>query len=400
MKLKILIKILELPLYFLSGFIPKKNVIIFGAWNGDKFGDNSAYLMEYLKSQHSPFELIWIGNESSRKTVPEGITFIEKDTWDAFKKSIRAKYVFITHSISDVSSINIFRNAKVVQLWHGVGIKSLDSIQEHGLFSGLRSLIRKILRNYDYFVASSKENARRTIDVFSTYGANENNILTTGFPRNDYFFKETFETHQIKKDMSKQLNTDISDKNIILYMPTFRLDSDERFSFLSLEETQRNKLQMILEEHNAIIIEKAHDSEAKDKVDSEKLINQSIFPIFNDEHIDVQDILVASDVLVTDYSSVYLDFVLLDRPVIHFTYDYEKYINENKGVYYDFDKISGGDLVFEFDELLKSICLNLENKDFNKESRRQAKTQMLEFEHGTSSENIAEYFNLFDKGDK
>src|SRR5699024_7869762 len=163
-------------------------------------------------------------------------------------------------------------------------------------------------------------------------------------------------------------------KKIITYMPTFRKNKKEQFSFLKMSNKNKERLNIILNENNAIILEKAHQ---QDICKSKKDVNENIYNIGNQLDINTKELLLISDMLVTDYSSCYLDYILLDRPIIHFAYDYEQYLSSEQGLYYNLHDIAGGDIVIEIEDLLWSIENNIMNLEKDIDRRRTIRKTMM-----------------------
>lgn len=388
---KILRLLIELPLYILSGLIVRKeNRIVFGEWNGDRYTDNARYMFEYMKDKQG-YELIWVGKSETQKYIPEkeNTKFVEYGSLKAYYYILTSKYAFITHSQNDISKYNIMRKAIIIQLWHGIGIKNIGylSSERKNLISKFQFKIQTIIRKYDYFICSSQINKERNLKAFTNNGITQNNTIESGQPRNTVLMNYTNnQIEKIKQKLCTKYNIPIN-KKIIMYMPTFRKNNKKRFSFSKLTNKNKENLNRILKKNNAIILEKAHQ---QDVYKNKKEINRYIYNVGNQTDINTQELLLIADILITDYSSCYLDYILLDRPIIHFAYDYEEYLNSEQGLYYDLDDIAGGDIVILTNELLKSLENNLINSNKDTEKRKLIRKRMLSFEEGLGSETIFE----------
>ena len=100
--------------------------------------------------------------------------------------------------------------------------------------------------------------------------------------------------------------------------------------------------------------------------------------------------LAAADVLITDYSSCFFDYLILDRPIIHYLYDYEYYVNSDRGVYYDLMDVVAGDTPKTIQELLTSIAENLKNPKLNHDLRNKRKGEFITYESEANSKIIYE----------
>ena len=114
--------------------------------------------------------------------------------------------------------------------------------------------------------------------------------------------------------------------------------------------------------------------------------------IMYDNSKDIQPLLKLSDVLITDYSSVYVDYLLLDRPVIFFPYDYEKYIQKDRDLLFDYDWITPGPKCYSQDELQKTLsdCI-LGQKDDFVANREEIKNLAFKYKDGNASRRIWDY---------
>lgn len=367
--------ILELIFYFLSFFIPKSKAIAFGAWNGKAYKDNPRYLMEYLLTEESCYDLFWVGEASIEDQLPVGIYFLDINDSKTKWKLMKMKFAFVSHSFADICDYNVFSRTTVVQMWHGIGIKKLINLQTT---RRLDLVMRKILRSYDYFLASSEKDKNRKLELFKSYGANSNNIIMSGQSRN-----------------ISMMNT-INEKteNIILYLPTFR--NDKRFSFTEVSTVQYNQLEKVLLKYNFLIAEKRHPKEIELY---ERNKNYSKILYLKDE-TSVEELLLKSKVLITDYSSVVYDYLLLDRPIINYIYDLESYLKNESGLYYNIEDVAPGFIANTFDELLSYIEVAIKDPKAGFNKRNEVKKEMLTFEDGLSSKRIAEYFELLEVRDE
>ena len=84
----------------------------------------------------------------------------------------------------------------------------------------------------------------------------------------------------------------------------------------------------------------------------------------------------------------YFDYLLLNRPIIHFTYDYDYYKNKDRGLYYDLKDVNGGRIVYNYNELINSIEMYIRNPKIDEEIRIKRKNEFLTFDNGGSSQYI------------
>ena len=195
---------------------------------------------------------------------------------------------------------------------------------------------------------------------------------------------------RLKEKYAKQLGVAV-DKQWYLFAPTWRHDNEYLYSFSTSSAIK--DIERILVEQNAILIEKQHPIILETmKLNTKaspflRIVSQNEARI-----IDTQELLSACDRLITDYSSIYFDFVLMNRPVIHYVYDYKHFMNLDFGFIYDIRNYGGGPFAYTENELLSFMrykddeLLNLRNEATKKE--------LLEYEQGKACEG---YYSLFEK---
>ena len=167
---------------------------------------------------------------------------------------------------------------------------------------------------------------------------------------------------------------------IIVYLPTFRDAHTKPFSFTDITDAS---FFTWLEENNIFILQKAHAAE----ICSFNTGNKRIISI---DDISAQELMAASDMLITDYSSCFFDYLLLDRPVIHYIYDYDYYKTKDRGLYYDKKDVVCGSAPETEEELIKSIQENFEKPDLYHKLRMARKEKFMTYESSDSCEIITQ----------
>lgn len=337
--------ILEL-LYFLSKYFPKdKKLIIFGSWFGAKVGDNPKYLLDDMLATKNSAKFIWIGQESCRSEIAEyygqRVKFSRKNSIGALYFSLRAKYIIVNQGYLDISPVNLSRGATFIQLWHGFPVKRIvDDMRQ--------SIAHYSYFHYDYFLSTSPLMDQRMTSAFKSWGATDQNLIRSIQPRNQVLNLKRSEQEILVRKVKDFLQI-AENKKIVLYMPTFRDNHDENFSFHSLTSSEKQ----FLIDHDIVLIQKPH-FEGNELTKNSK--DAAIIDIRPDFPFDVQYLLLLADVLITDYSSVYVDFLLLNRPIIHFVYDLDKFATTDRGFYNpNFSEEAAGPIVKNTSQLIDTI---------------------------------------------
>ena len=372
-----------------SSFFSKKidkNLIILSAYGGKAFTDNTKYIYKYLV-ENTNFKAIWFTNShelrSELKTKGYGAHY--KFNISAIKLLRRAKYIFTTHGVFDVLPINFSPETTFVCTWHGVQNKRNSSLHGPIKFSKFAKYLNLTSYNdnyMDYFITPS--GTKKDIKLIENYfQIPTTKIVTTGYPRNDILFTENpdfIEKIKAGYKIPKKI------KKLLLYAPTFRDYSfTAKLPFTNEELIELNDHLIV---NRSILIMKAHMFEKI--IEFQNFSNIKIAP----KNADIQELLAITDILITDYSSVYCDFLLVNKPILLFTYDYDRFMKEGRGFYYDFKKIAPGPLLYTGKELINAIK-NIDEicKDFDE---RRLKTREIynKYFDGNSTERVLKYLKI------
>ncbi|MCZ0702107.1 CDP-glycerol glycerophosphotransferase (TagB/SpsB family) [Natronobacillus azotifigens] len=285
-----------------------------------------------------------------------------------------AKYDVICSSnhrgIYDEHHINI-------ELWHGFSFKKKGAMLNHQ-FSG-QSYQDMLKARYTDLVMSYSELHSTCFN--SCYPSEANRYKLTGMPRNDFLFND-----DCREKLSYITNTNIGDGNVIVYLPTWRKGQDQHV------ETQSNWDQLFdmfvdeqdlgafLEEHNTYLFVKLHPFEYN-KFKDLTIFEHDRINLLNDEllinqRIHLYEVLGATDLLITDYSSVYFDLLLLDTPTIFVQPDKKEY-EKNRGFLVEpYDYFTVGPKVNNYSNLKAEISYHLLGND-DYEIKRKELTKLI-----------------------
>lgn len=355
----IVTKSLAQLIYLLSFLaVRKRNLWAFGSGTG--FDGNSKYFIQYIIDNCPDIHSIWITrrkhevSELRRKNIevyyylsPKGIYF-----------SLRAYMYIVTGSLSD---INFYTsgNARYVQLWHGIGIKSCLWSNKYSNLNVDNRIIGFIKRpsfyiKPDFILGASKMMNQVLADMLKADVSKSHSIL---YPRCVYLRAPKAELENyIKRWESNEMNMFIQRlstyKRVFLYMPTYR---DKNPHFLREQNWNLSYLNKRLEEQNSFMIVKLHP----------RMLNDVSFSgyaniIEIDKSLDIYPILPFTDVLITDYSSIYYDYILMDgKSIILYTPDMLDYISSSRDLLMNYQDNCHGVVVHDFGSLIECINGNL-----------------------------------------
>lgn len=303
-------------------------------------GGNLHFVYEYIKEQD--FKIII--------SLIEGKKKILKDVIKLLYNISTAKYIILDDYCAYISFTYKRKNQEICQLWHGAG-----AFKKFGHSRNDKKKIKKILaghRNYTKACVTS-ENIRWC--YAAGFGMDIEKVKATGMARTDIFFDKTYMENKQKEFFEKY--PFLKNKKIILFAPTYR---GERLteSFYDYEKIDVEEIYNKLKKENYVFIFKWHPglySKMKNKGELPyDFEHYTDFYYDFSENRDINDLLLITDILITDYSSVIFDYALLNKPLIYFAYDYEEYKN-NRGLYFDFDDYVYGDIAQNTSELISSI---------------------------------------------
>ena len=333
-------------------------LIIFGSFNGRSYCDSPKALYNYLinNEKYSDYKFIWVfkDEESHRFLEKNKNTKVINIKSKEFLRTLgKAKYWIFNFKIQDY----IFpkENQVFVQCWHGTPLKRLGCDLEHfnnamNSISEIRSRYHIEASKFSYFLSPSKFATEKFITAWDLDKINKTDImLEEGYPRNDFLSNYT------KSDIDrikKELNILDVNKKILLYAPTYR-DNQHSVGIGYTYETKVDfdKLKQLLAEEY-IILFRAHWLVAQE-FDFEKYKD---FIIDVSNYDDINELYVISDILITDYSSVFFDYANLKRPIIFYMYDLKQYRDDIRGFYLDLDELPGN-VIEKEDDLIEEIKL-------------------------------------------
>lgn len=387
MKLNVIIKMFSKYFFVILEYImPKdKNLIIFAGSGGNRYADNAKYLFEYF-ADRDDFKCYWLTKDRNNiKNIDKKYKSRILFHWsgNALFLFLKAKIVVISHGRGDVHPFYLSSKRKcVINLWHGTPIKKIGFLDQK-TYSSYRNLrkYRDEVKNYTYLVSSSEIERYIFASVFKM---DIKRIWITGMPRNDTLLKPS----QTKLRENLNLN---SNSKLVLYAPTFRDDSEQRTSFFPFDDRDFGKLNEFLIKHSIYILIRAHINEqnkAIELAEACKILKEHIIFVDHDKYPDVNELLVDIDILLTDYSGIYFDFLLLDRPIIFLPYDYDEYIQHRGGFILNYLKYTPGPKVNTQSEFLVSLKSCLSNPQKYSEHRLALRNMFHDYLDGQACERI------------
>lgn len=378
-------QLLLLPIYWLSFITPRnKNIWLFGSTFGKRFADNPRYFYLYINEfEKKSKRPIWI---SKNKEI---IEFLNKNNYEAYYyKSLKGIYycligkVYIFDNYSKDINFWTSGGAVKINLWHGIPLKKIQSDNINDKVRHPKNNLEKLKyfprrlsdeKPSHYILAASKLTRRIFKSAFRT-----DRVLTCGYPRNDLLLKDS-EIKNIYLDYEEEQLKQISSKKglkIILYMPTFRESEAAFFDVVNLCVFEE-----FLEKNNMLFCVKMH---IKSKLISKfnNIPYNNIFVINPDS--DPYPFINLADMLVTDYSSIYFDYLFKNRPIIFFDYDKEIYEKESRELYFNYDLITPGIKAENMDSLMSALL----SEDIYEKERTRIRLKIFEKDSKYASQRL------------
>lgn len=267
----------------------------------------------------------------------------DKLSFASFKNLASSRFIFLNDNFFPLAFMKFKSENTVVQLWHAPGAskKFGGSVDFES-----REALSKMAENTDYLIVTSKNIKGYYSEAFQMP---ENKIEALGLPRFDYYF-ENHDLDKLKSDFFKKYNIP-EDKKIILYAPTFREDEkyNNVFDFIDLEAFNNelgDEYVLALRLHPKI-----RNFYSGDISSDARYIDCSGYE-------NEQELLLISDMLITDYSSIMIEFAALNKPVFFFAYDLDNYLANERGFYYDYKKTVPGPIAYDSNQLIDAIRSN------------------------------------------
>lgn len=337
-------KVLKRVIYLVSGLFrrnPKKWIFA----SHSPFSDNSRYLFE---DAYNPYNIrkIWIAKNKSEYFYISSLGYecYIKGSYKAIVHSFTAKYFIYTCYISDIG-FQYSKNAIAINLWHGIPLKKIEFDIKKGpltrKFDGsIRSKIKhpEIYRAVNYVLCPS--NFVYSYSYRKAFKISKNQILNFPYPRTVYL---------------KSLKPSDSKEYVFLYAPTWR---DTEVDFLNSDYLDLDKINDFCQTNNCLFKIKLHPN-------TKNNINTTMYNniIFIDGSTDTNICLSEADCLITDYSSIFFDYLILDRPILFYVFDEHVYKSKSREIYNEVENIVVGEKLYDLESLLSIMLKKLAGND-------------------------------------
>lgn len=362
----------------------KNNLLVLTSFHGDGYRSNTKYLFEEL-IHHNEFDVVWATRNKEllldlKKRFGEESAVL-MHSQKGIKTISKAAAILFTHGTSDFPFIKLPRRALKIHTYHGLPTKRGEYLRPKS-DKKPSYLHKKILEfrfsSINYFLSSSQ-----TVSyIYSKrFGMRQQQLIETGYPAYDSLINQKKELNLIN-----QFAAHLSGVNkLILYAPTFRKIS--KTQWFPFSDKNIREIADFLQENNAIMALRPHPNEGNDLSTFTKVSDRFIITGQNEVE-DVNQLLLNASVVITDYSSIYIEGLLKEIPCIFIPYDKDDY---ERGLALPYDKITPGPKVFDQARFLKALEDSIKNPEMHKAERERVKEVFFSQTDGQSTHRVIKF---------
>ena len=398
----LLLRFIQAPIEFffwaLVFIVPRdKKLILLGGMNGKYFGDNSAHLYEWLLANRPNLTPVWSTRSDKvfKFLNDQGKPVIKTWSFRAIFLLARANAACFTNSLTDFTpSAKIIRkDCKVFYLTHDIAPKrSRHARVGHAVSRGMLRRSESEKKIVSFYISSSPFITKCRSEAL---GVPVDQFRVTGFPRTDVLWQSRTKQFQKNTFMVNALEVD----KVILYAPTWR-SGRYPTDLLPFSEALICDLVEFLAAKKAVLVLRCHKNdlafpEVRERLDLLISLSDRIIDGTHSRFGDVNDLLPEVDVLVSDYSGIVHDFLLLDRPIVLVPYDRASFEQAN-GFFYDYDEMAPGDVAVTGEQFLTALDLAFESPNHHQGKRQRLCDLVFDYQDDHACERVS---NLIEYGD-
>lgn len=383
----------------ISFFTPKQGNLILFIGNGrSEFSGNIKYMYVFLNEtqQNNSIKYYFVtSNQKLYKTLKERrLPTVLHPSIKAFKILWKANVAFVdTNRWQHEFKYFFLIRCHVVQLWHGPPIKKIGSqaysINKFLKWGRVPIVIYSLLRDwigshYTYSMVCCSSNFYINKIFKNAFKADY--FLNAGQPRNDHFRSKSLFLNADHKTIKQIKVYKEKEYTIIYYLPTFRENEST-----PLKDVALNQLSIFAKKNKCVWLLKFHPNvNVKNNLELSSLLDRkNSLILLYDQCLDIHCYLDLADILVTDYSSVYMDFLFFDKPILFFNYDYEQYTQSTRDLAFNYEQWTPGPKCQNEDQLEKSLKNILTgNKNSFSEERKKVFEKAFDYRDGNASQRI------------
>ncbi|MFD4627622.1 CDP-glycerol glycerophosphotransferase family protein [Streptomyces sp. NPDC058475] len=362
----------------------RKGLVVFESHLGRQYSDSPKAIYEEMRRQGLEFEAVW-AYAGSPEGFPADATLVRR--WSLPYLRALAQAEFWVDNQSYPLKLTKRPETTYIQTWHGSALKRMGFDEPEWKLKSREQQAeqQRTLDRFDRFLIRSEHDVRTLARAFRLQ---ERTLLRVGYPRNDALVHAREREEDTGRRERGALAAELGipeDRQVLLYAPTFRqrgAGGQRRFELPfdvnRFADTFGDRYTLLVRSHylNHVVLPPSVRGRVIDVT----------------AHHDMTPLLALADGLITDYSSVMFDYALLDRPMFFFAYDYEEYVHEGRGTYFDLLERAPGPVVRTEDELHAVLGSLEEQVAKYSASREQFTAEFGEYDKGTAARSIVEQF--------
>jgi CDP-glycerol glycerophosphotransferase len=337
--------------YAFASLIPRsKKLWLFSAWDGKKFIDNPKYIYKWILQNNLDLDVRWVAKDNELLETmrlngfPAVYAYGPRGIW----AQLRAGAVIFTHNAcSEFVSCLLASRVRRVQAWHGIPIKKIGFDDSKNGVLRLKQKIYSWLAPHtterlDIVIAASETDKLRYESAFKL---DAEHVKITGYPRND--------------EIVRSVNRNLRARSLrAIYMPTFRGSPGSEFTLLAESGFDFTRADESLNQSDVDLYIKLHPVQRFSRNDAEAIsCARRIHGIGNVG--DIYEDMGSFDILITDFSGIYFDFLITGRPIIMAPFNIQSYIANDRELYYRYEEICPESPCSTWDEVfdrIRAIC--------------------------------------------
>jgi CDP-glycerol glycerophosphotransferase len=360
----------------------RAGTVVFESHLGRQYSDSPRALYEELRRRAVPVRAVWSYSGNAPTGFPEDAELVRRWSWRYIRELARAEFWIDNQGFP----LRLAKRPETtyIQTWHGSALKRMgfDTPEMRILPEPERRAYQRAVDRFDHFVVRGRHDE---LTLARAYGIPEEKLLRTGYPRNDALVRarESGAPDPAAEALARRLGLR-RDLPVVLYAPTFRAREGGgvrsfEFPFDVDEFADRfgDELTLLVRTHylNGVTLPPSVAG---------RVVDVSAEP-------DITPVLLLSDVLVTDYSSVMFDYALLQRPMVFFTYDWDDYAHNGRGTYFDLAAEAPGPVVRTAGELYEALS-DLDRLQGHRARLKEFMTRYGEYDQGEAAARIVDRF--------
>lgn len=365
----------------------KEKQILYQVRNGKSITGNPYAIFLYLvtSQKYEKYTHKWVvDSESTLKFYKnkfknyKNVEFVIYESNAYLKALAQSKYLF-----NDSTFPSYFSKKKTqiyINTWHGTPLKYMGLDIDNNLKDS-QNVIKNFLSS-DYLISSNRHTTNIFKRAFNLENIYPGEILEIGYPRIDLTIAS--QSSKSREGLKDKLN--LNNKKLLLYCPTWR-GRDLNHPDVDLE-TLLSEVKQLERQLDYKVLLKVHPF-----IYNSAVKESSLIPYLVPDYCDTNELLTIVDLMVTDYSSIFFDYLVTNKPIVFYTSDYEDY-KFDRGMYIDKKELPGP-IVNSIEEVINSINCEHYNSELIRKNYQKFKDTYVNLEDGKVSQKLIEY--IFDK---